>query len=47
MRYAMRKWKGWRQLRTGCVIVAGGMAATYWTLRTVQAAIDLYGAVGL
>ncbi|WP_281262750.1 hypothetical protein [Streptomyces cahuitamycinicus] len=43
----MRMGKGWRKFRAGCVIVAGGMAATYWTLRTVQAAVDLYGAVGL
>ncbi|MFI9152630.1 hypothetical protein [Streptomyces sp. NPDC053367] len=42
----MRKWKGWLKFRRCCVIVAASMAATYWTLRTVQAGIDLYGAVG-
>ncbi|NEA95796.1 hypothetical protein G3I22_26515 [Actinospica acidiphila] len=42
----MREKKGWRTFRSGCVIVAGVMTATYWTLRTVQAGIDLYGAVG-
>ncbi|MEU9662853.1 hypothetical protein [Streptomyces chartreusis] len=43
----MRKFNGGRRFRAGCVIVAGGMAATYWTLRVVQAGIDLYGAAGL
>ncbi|MFJ6558116.1 hypothetical protein ACIQNT_38745 [Streptomyces luteogriseus] len=42
----MRRKKGWRGFRKGCVVVAAGMAATYWTLRAVQAGIDLYGAVG-
>lgn len=42
----MREKKGWRKLRAGCVTVAGVMAAIYWTLRTVQAGIDLYGATG-
>jgi hypothetical protein len=44
---AKRTWKGWRKFRSGCLIVAGGMTATYWTLRTVQVAVDLYGAAGL
>ncbi|MFD5856103.1 hypothetical protein [Streptomyces chartreusis] len=43
----MRKPKKWRKFRAGCVIVAAGMAATYWTLRAVQASFDLYGTVGL
>ncbi|OWA11618.1 hypothetical protein B9W62_05930 [Streptomyces sp. CS113] len=42
----MREKRGWRKFRAGCVIVAGVMTATYWTLRTMQAGIDLYGAVG-
>ncbi|MEY9815552.1 hypothetical protein [Streptomyces albogriseolus] len=42
----MREKKGWRTFRSGCVIVAGVMTATYWTLRSVQAGIDLYGTVG-
>ncbi|MFD5448183.1 MULTISPECIES: hypothetical protein [unclassified Streptomyces] len=42
----MREWKVWRRFRRSCVIVAAGMTATYWTLRTVQAGIDLYGSVG-
>ncbi|MCG8970599.1 MULTISPECIES: hypothetical protein [Streptomyces] len=41
----MRQWKGWYRFRKGCVVVAAGMTAVYWTLRTVQAGIDLYGSV--
>ncbi|MFD8250852.1 hypothetical protein [Streptomyces werraensis] len=42
----MRERKGWRTFRAGCLIVAAAMTAACWTLRTVQAGIDLYGAVG-
>ena len=31
--------------RRGCVIVAAAMTAAYWTLRTVEAGMDLYGTV--
>jgi len=36
-----------RKFRMGCLAAAGLMAAAYWTLRAVQAGVDLYGSVGL
>ncbi|MFI8206644.1 hypothetical protein [Streptomyces sp. NPDC085937] len=37
---------GWRKFRVGCIVVAGAMTATYWTLRVVEAGVDLYGTAG-
>ncbi|MGW1752377.1 hypothetical protein ACWCRD_43645 [Streptomyces sp. NPDC002092] len=36
------RWSWWRQVS---VIVIAFMTATYWTLRAVQAAIDLHNTV--
>ncbi|MEU9167806.1 hypothetical protein AB0D34_08425 [Streptomyces sp. NPDC048420] len=38
-----RPW--WRKVRGACVITGAAMAATYWTLRVVAAAIELHQAV--
>lgn len=38
--------RGWRKFRVGCAVVAGAMAATYWTIQTVQAGIELIGTAG-
>lgn len=38
-----RSW--WRRLQRAGVIVIGFMTAMYWTLRVVQASIDLHNTV--
>ncbi|MFE7963419.1 hypothetical protein ACFU0X_10250 [Streptomyces cellulosae] len=42
----MNKRKKRRTFGKGCAVVAAFMAATYWTIRALEAGIDLAGAVG-
>ncbi|QOV40211.1 hypothetical protein IM697_18490 [Streptomyces ferrugineus] len=37
-----RPW--WRRVRVACVITGAVMTATYWTLRVIEAAIQLHQA---
>jgi hypothetical protein len=37
-----RPW--WRRVRGACVITGAAMTATYWTLRVIEAGIELHRA---
>lgn len=37
----------WRRWRNRCLAVSAAMAIAYWTLRVVEAGVDLHRAVSL